>query len=414
MPPGKKLKILHTADWHIGKRLERFSRLEEQKGVLQEVCEIADREKVDAVIIAGDLFDTFNPPTEAVDLFYKILKRLSDNGKRAVIAIAGNHDSPDRIEAPDPLARECGIILAGYPDSVVAPFSLESGLAVTRSEEGFLELKLPGSETPLRLLLTPYANETRLKTCLGFDDNTEEELRKLLQQKWQSLADKYCDKKGVNILVAHLFMMKKGETPPEEPEDEKPILHVGGAQAIYTENVPKQIQYVALGHLHRKQLLAEKPCPAYYSSSPLAYSMSEADQDKYVIIVEAAAGKAVSYWEVALTRGKRLLRETFESVDEAVAWLEAHQDAWVEITLKTETYLSAEERKRLNDAHPGIVAIIPMVKTAEADQAASKSNIDLSKRMEDLFSDYFRYKYDQPPGEEILQLFREVVSEEEE
>jgi len=392
--------------------LERFSRLEEQKAVLNEICEIADREAVDAVMIAGDLFDTFNPPTEAVDLFYKILKRLSRNGRRAVIAIAGNHDSPDRIEAPDPLARECGIILAGYPNSVVAPFSLESGLTVTRSEEGFLELNLPENKMPLRILLTPYANENRLKTCLGFDDDTEDELRALLQQKWQALAKKYCDKKGVNLLLAHLFMMKKGETPPEEPEDEKPILHVGGAQAVYTENVPKQIQYVALGHLHRKQLLSERPCPVYYSSSPLSYSMSEAEQEKYVIIVEAEAGKAAAHRAVPLTQGKKLLRATFESVDAAAAWLEAHPGTLVEITLTTESFLTAEERKRLNEAHDGIVAIIPQVKSAEREKTGAKAEIDLNKKMEELFSDYFRYKYEQPPSEEILQLFREIVAEE--
>lgn len=407
------MKILHTADWHIGKRLERFSRLEEQKAVLNEICEIADREAVDAVVIAGDLFDTFNPPTEAVELFYKILKRLSRNGRRAVVAIAGNHDSPDRIEAPDPLARECGIILAGYPNSVVAPFSLESGLAVTRSEEGFLELKLPENKTPFRILLTPYANENRLKTCLGFDDDAEEELRTLLQQKWQALAKKYCDKKGVNLLAAHLFMMKKGETPPEEPEDEKPILHVGGAQAVYTENIPKQIQYVALGHLHRKQLLSEKPCPIYYSSSPLSYSMSEAEQEKYVVIVEAEAGKAAAHRTVPLTQGKKLLRATFDSVDAATTWLEAHPDTLVEITLATESFLTAEERKRLNVAHDGIVAIIPQVKSAEREKAGAKAEIDLNKKMEELFSDYFRYKYEQPPNEEILQLFREIIAEEE-
>ena len=100
------MKILHTSDWHLGKRLEEFSRLEEQKAVMQEICEIAEREQADAVIVAGDLFDTFNPPTEAIDLLYKTLKRLTANGRRPVIAIAGNHDSPDRIEAPDPLARD--------------------------------------------------------------------------------------------------------------------------------------------------------------------------------------------------------------------------------------------------------------------------------------------------------------------
>ncbi|KKX47486.1 exonuclease SbcCD subunit D [Sphingobacterium sp. IITKGP-BTPF85] len=104
------LKILHTADWHLGKRLDYFSRFDEQKVVLDEIVQIADQEQVDLVIVAGDLFDAFNPPVEAIELLYKTLKRLTKNGSRPVIAIAGNHDSPDRVDAPDSLARDCGII----------------------------------------------------------------------------------------------------------------------------------------------------------------------------------------------------------------------------------------------------------------------------------------------------------------
>jgi exonuclease SbcD len=105
------LRILHTADWHLGKKLDHFSRLEEQKLVMAEICDIADAQNVDVVIVAGDLFDTFNPPAEAQDLFYKTLFRLTNNGKRAVVAIAGNHDMPERVEAPNPLAEMNGIIL---------------------------------------------------------------------------------------------------------------------------------------------------------------------------------------------------------------------------------------------------------------------------------------------------------------
>ena len=195
----------------MGKRLDDFSRLEEQRAVLQEIREVADREEVDVVLVAGDLFDTFNPPTEAVELLYKTLKGLTNDGRRPVIAIAGNHDSPDRIESPDPLARECGIIFTGYPHSIVPPFALDSGLKVLRSDEGFVELALPGHDAPLRLLLTPYANEYRLRTYLGHEDS--EAMRALLQERWQQLADCYCDDNGVNLLMAHLF--SAGDTPRE-------------------------------------------------------------------------------------------------------------------------------------------------------------------------------------------------------
>ena len=133
------MKILHTADWHLGKKLDNFSRLEEQIQVMEEIIEIADAQQVELVLIAGDLFDTFNPSVEAVELFYKTLKRLAKNGERAVVAIAGNHDSPDRIDAPDPLARECGIILIGHPNVEITPFELD-GFRVNRSDKGFIEL----------------------------------------------------------------------------------------------------------------------------------------------------------------------------------------------------------------------------------------------------------------------------------
>ena len=406
------MKLLHTSDWHLGKRLEDFSRIEEQQAVLQEICEIAEREQVDAVLVAGDLFDTFNPPTEAVDLFYKTLKRLSNNGRRPVIAIAGNHDSPDRIEAPDPLARECGIIFAGYPNSVVPLFELESGLKALRSEEGFLELKLPGIEIPLRLLLTPYANEFRLKTYLAHE-NSEEELRTVLQEKWQKLAEKYCDNKGVNLLVTHLFVVKKGDELPEEPADEKPILHVGGAQVIYTENIPNQIQYTAIGHLHRMHRVDSLPCPVYYSGSPLSYSFAEANQKKYVLLVDVEPGKVASVQELELTKGKKLLRKRAEGIDEALLWLTENPDCLVELTMVTDTYLTAQERKQLSAAHNGIVAIIPEVKNASEFSGGNKKSIDLTKTMEELFSDYFRHEKGQEPNDEVMKLFTEILAEEE-
>ena len=403
------MKLLHTSDWHLGKRLEDFSRLEEQQAVLQEICEIAELEEIDAVLIAGDLFDTFNPSTEAVDLFYKTLKRLSNNGRRLVIAIAGNHDSPDRIEAPDPLARECGIIFAGYPNSVVPLFELESGLKVLRSEEGFLELKLPGNSIPLRLLLTPYANEFRLKTYLG-QENSEQELRTVLQGKWQELAGKYCDESGINMLVTHLFVVKKGDVLPEEPTDEKPILHVGGAQVIYTENIPKQIQYTAIGHLHRMHQVDSAPCPVYYSGSPISYSFAEANQKKYVLLIDVEPERLVKVSEIELAKGKKLLRKRAEGIEEAINWLTENPDCLVELTMITDTYLTAQERKQLNAAHSGIVTIIPEVRNATEFQSGSKKGIDLTRNMEELFADYFRHSKGQDPNVEIIKLFIEILA----
>ena len=240
------MKILHTADWHLGKKLDGFSRLEEQILVMNEIVEIADEQQVDLVLVAGDLFDNFNPSVEAVELFYKTLKRLSSNGKRPVVAISGNHDSPSLIDAPDPLARECGIILIGYPNAKIQEFELND-FKISKSVEGMIELKLNSFDFPIRIIHTPYANEIRLKQYFG--ENKEEALNEVLATNWKNIANEFCDENGVNLLMAHLYMNQKGTEFLEEPEGEKPI-KIGNADMIFSEAIPSQIQYTALGHLH--------------------------------------------------------------------------------------------------------------------------------------------------------------------
>jgi exonuclease SbcD len=205
--------------------------------------------------------------------------------------------------------------------------------------------------------------------------------------------------------------MKKGDPVPDEPEDEKPILHVGGAQVIHTENIPHQIQYTALGHLHRKQKTGSADGNMIYSGSPLSYSFSEADQKKYVVVVDVDAGKPAVTRELQLTKGLPLFRKRAESVGEAVEWLTGNPKCLVELTMATETYLTAAERKRLYSSHEGIVLLIPDVKNRNDWQSGSNDQIDLTKSIEELFVEYFRHARGQEPNENLLQLLKEVLSE---
>ena len=289
-------------------------------------------------------------------------------------------------------------------------FSLDSGLAVVTSEPGFVEFSLPSCDVNLRLLLTPYANEVRLKTFLGYED-TEEELRQILADRWQFLADKYCDDKGVNVLASHLFVVGRGEPQPEEPDDEKPILHVGGAQVVYTDNIPLEMQYTALGHLHRKQLMSKGDRLVAYSGSPVSYSFAESNQNKYALIVEAEPGEKASVKEVELTAGKRLLRKRLEGVDAAVEWLSENTEALVELTVVSDTYLTGEDRRRLFEVHKGIISIIPEVINDVQLSKTGRPTVDLSQNIQDLFREYFVYKQGQEPNDSIMSLFNEVIAE---
>ncbi|WP_291089431.1 metallophosphoesterase family protein [Empedobacter sp. UBA7494] len=400
------MKILHTADWHLGKKLDSFSRLEEQISVMNEIIEIADQQQVDLVLIAGDLFDNFNPSVEAVELFYKTLKRLSNNGKRPVVAISGNHDSPSLIDAPDPLARECGIILIGYPNAKIQEFELND-FKILKSVEGMIELKLNSFDYPIRIIHTPYANEIRLKQYFG--ENKEDALNEVLATNWKNIADEYCDENGVNLLMAHLYMNQKGAEILEEPEGEKPI-KIGNADMIFSEAIPPQIQYTALGHLHGFKNIGTEEKPVVYSSSPLCYSFSEAGQTKYVSVIEVEPNKTISYHKIELKHGKPLIRKTFDDINLAVEWLNENQNALVELTLESDSFLKADERKLIYQSHDGIIHLIPKVKNQEIETVEYKF-ADQTKDMKELFADYFKSKNgNQEPNDEIKDLFNEILN----
>jgi exonuclease SbcD len=163
--------------------------------------------------------------------------------------------------------------------------------------------------------------------------------------------------------------------------------------------------------LHRKQKIGTSLGNIIYSGSPLSYSFSEADQKKYVIVTEILPGKHPVIQEILLSKGLPLFRKRAESVEEAADWLTENPKCLVELTMATETYLTAAERKRLYTAHEGIVMLIPDVKNRNDWQNDSGDQIDLTKPIEDLFIEYFKHARGQAPNENLLKLLKEVLSE---
>jgi DNA repair protein SbcD/Mre11 len=409
------MKILHTADWHLGKKLDAVNRHQEQVVVLEEICAIADAEDVDAVVIAGDLFDTYNPPTESIDLFYKICKQLTNNGLRPVIAIAGNHDSPERIEAPDPLARECGIIFAGFPDSVVPPFSLTTGLELTKSDKGFISLKLPRFDYPLNILLTPFANEERLKKYFG-ETQKELFLRELLKEKWQKSLENFenihnpdaSGTEGVNLLVGHLLFVSSSQAEVKEDDGEKPI-YIGTASAILPEDVPEGLHYVALGHLHRFHYVGKTRVPIVYSGSPLAYSFNEDNQEKYVVLIEAKPREKAIIREIALKNVKKLIKITANNIPDAYDKLALVPNDLVQLSLRSQTFLDSSLLQNLYDFHHGIVKPIIPILTVDTEGVENERALDFDN-IENMFINYFKSEEKVEPNEALLSLFREVIA----
>lgn len=402
------MKILHTADWHIGKRLGNFSRLPEQRLALQEICNLARREAVDLVLIAGDLFDAFHPPTEALQLFYETVTDLSHGGRRPVIAIAGNHDSAALIDAPHVLAHLQGIFMIGHPRAVVTGRD-QAAFSLTKSLPGLLELKLAHCPYPVRVLHTAFANEGRLKAFLGEDKQAG--LNELLHDHWHTLAAEHLDEHGVNLLITHLYMNRPGSELLEEPEGER-ALNVGTADLVWTTAIPPQVQYAALGHLHRYQNLGTEERPIVYSSSLLRYSFSEAGQTRHAVIIDAEPGRPMKMTAHPLTGGHALERPAFEQVDAAVSWLKAHPEALVELTLATPNYLSAADRQALYAAHDRLLFLIPKL-TGQGQTTREKAcpQLDLNQNIDALFRQYFQHKHGgQTPGEDLMRLFHEVLN----
>jgi exonuclease SbcD len=247
-----------------------------------------------------------------------------------------------------------------------------------------------------------------LKEYLG-EDNKEIALNQILKDNWQNIAENYCDENGVNLLLTHLFMMKKGMPKPEEPEGEKPIM-IGNADLIYSEIIPEQIQYSALGHLHNYQNIGTIEKPVVYSSSSLCYSFSEAGQKKSVTIIEAEPNQNVSVKNIPLTQGRSLFRKTFNEVEKAVDWLKENPDSLVELTLENDTFLKAEDRKLLYQTHNGIIHLIPKLNNVIIDSSQTDKNIDLNQDIQDLFRDYFKSRnQNQEPNDGLLSIFKEII-----
>ena len=167
----------------------------------------------------------------------------------------------------------------------------------------------------------------------------------MLRDQWKDLAEKHYTPDTVNLLAAHLYMGVRGELlQEEEPEGEKSILHPGGLEMIYTEDLPEGCQYAALGHLHRGFPLSGSQIPAVYSGSPSVYSMNELKGVKSIVLAEINAGKKSTFRFQKLKSPWPLYRETFTDTEEAVSWLKDHPEGYVELIMKTGNYISGSEK----------------------------------------------------------------------
>jgi len=388
------MRILHTADWHLGRTLEGRSRLEEQAAFIDELVGIVNDQGIDVVLMAGDVYDSVNPPAAAEQLFFEALTRLADGGRRHVLVIAGNHDHPDRLAASSPLAREQRIVLKGLP------------------EPGLIRLDVPRTGERALVYALPYPSESRLRTLLA-DLADEEHLRIAYSERIRKLvADetRFFGPDTVNLVVSHLYAFGGAESDSERP------IQVGGAYTVDTSALCAGAQYVALGHLHRPQTL-KAPVPVRYSGSPLAYSFSEAGQSKSVTVLDISPGQQVpaSMEEVWLASGRPLVRwKAVRGLEEVYGWLDEGRDAraWIDLEIHMTESLTVEQIQKLRSLHAGIVHIRPVYPEADSVREESAAQADLP--LDELFRRFYaRQTGGAQPEPELVRLFLELAQEEE-
>ncbi|GGN96821.1 metallophosphoesterase family protein [Saccharibacillus kuerlensis] len=384
------MRVLHTADWHLGKTLEGRSRFEEQEKFMDELVDIVRREKVDLILMAGDVYDTVNPPAAAEQLFYESAARIRAEGC-LFAAISGNHDHPERVASVLPLVRDSGISLVGLPT--------EKALT--------LDVKKTGERAVIAAL--PYPSEARLNELLTLDGTDEGLLRRAYSERVGLLMRKLAadfSPKTVNLAMSHIYVLGGLECDSERP------IQVGGAYTVDPSALSCGAQYTALGHLHRPQKVKGEGV-IRYSGSPISYSFSEAGQTKSVMLMDIAPGEEPKLEEIYLSCGRQLVEwNAKEGLHQVHNWLEEGRDAGAFIDLKitlTEA-MSLGDIQSLRRSCDGLVHIRPVYPQLEQ---ADLPEERVRQPMHELFKTFYRRQTGgAEPDEGLVSLFMELAAEE--
>lgn len=383
------MRILHTGDWHLGRTLEGRSRQKEQEQFVDELAEIADASGADLILMAGDVYDSVNPPAAAEQLFYEAAARLTAGG-RPLVVISGNHDQPERVASVSPLVRRQGITLVGMP--TMEPVTIQAART---------------GETA-KIAALPYPSEARLGELLA-GDSGEAELRLAYSARvgrlMQHLGREFTPQ-TVNLAMSHIYVLGGVESDSERP------IQVGGAYTVDPSALDCGAQYTALGHLHRAQRVKGGGM-IRYSGSPLAYSFSEAGQAKSVAMIDVAPGGEPVFEEIYLRCGRPLVNwRSSGGLKEVYGWLDEGRDAgaFIDLELRLTEAMSMQDIQRLRKAREGIVHIRPIYPQMEQElEEMSRSRMPV----QELFRRFYqRQTGGAEPEDSLIELFLELAEEE--
>ncbi|HAR86985.1 MAG TPA: exonuclease SbcCD subunit D [Clostridium sp.] len=400
------MRILHTGDWHLGKNLEGQSRMDEQEEFLKDFVNIVEENNIDLVIIAGDVYDTSNPPARAEKMFYDTLKRISRNGERLTLVISGNHDNPERLVAAGPLAMDHGIIMVGTPKTVVQPGSYGKHRLI-ESGEGFIEIEVNRERAVI--LTVPYPSEKRLNEILYSGMESEEEklmsYSDRIHELFYSLESHYRED-TINLVVSHLFAMGSEESGSERS------IQLGGSYIVNGSCFPESAQYIALGHVHKPQIVPGTNKRARYSGSPLHYNKKEISFKNKCFIVDVKSGEDSLIEEVEIKVYKPIEVWKCNGVEEAILKCEENKDrnCWVYLEISTDRYINEDEIKKMKILKRDILEIMPKIIGVEEEVENARSLSE--KSFEEIFKDFYKRERGVDAEDEVVDLLMSIISEE--
>lgn len=406
------MRIVHTADWHLGKTLEGKSRLEEQESFLKFFIEKCNELEPDIILHAGDIYDTPNPPAKAEILFYDALKKLSRGGKCINIVIAGNHDSPERISSAGPLAMEHGIIMCKSLKTAVLPGKYGKH-EVIDSGEGWLELAI-GEERAV-LIYLPYPSEKRLDEILYGEEEDEKQRQSSYSERvgeiFRNLA-KHFRENSINLALSHLFLSGSESAGSERAGS------LGGSFLVSANALPKEADYIALGHIHKPQFVPGTGKKACYSGSPIHYHKGEIGFCKKFMVFDLCidAEKKMKgegrIWEVDIPVFKPIRIWKAASIEEAQRLCEqnAKEESWVYLEVETERYIREHEIKEMRSCKKDILEIRPVIGELQgAEEEISPESLSFGEQ----FVEFYKATQKLEPQKELVELLMKILEEDE-
>lgn len=322
------MRILHTSDWHLGQKFLSNDRLEEHQLALDWLIEVIKAEKPDLLIVAGDIFDVYNPPNYARELYYSFLKNLIGTGCKHVLVTAGNHDSPSMLGASKEVLKLLDIqVVVGVSEEV---------------EDNIFELKDENGKLEAVIAAVPFLRDEDIRKSIAGQSDLErsEQVKKAIYDHFQSLEKgvKSYSKKQVPILTTGHLYARGAEASAKQDN-----IYIGNIENIDATEFPAIFDYVALGHIHRAQKVGGLD-QVRYCGSLIPLSFSETKDEKIVLLIDFEGKKLKEIQELPIPIFRRLktIEGTLEEVKERLlifADKERPMRPWVEVVVNTEQFI---------------------------------------------------------------------------